>query len=364
MAIPLTATSPSQFAFTGYQEDEVSGLKFAQARFYDANTGRFQSEDNVKGFIESPFTLNHYEYCWGNPVGFVDRDGNFGEWIANAADKVCKAGEVVGDFVNEHKTGVGIALNVAGVVAGVGLTIVAGPVVGGAVSGALMNMGSQVASNGTNINLAEVAVSGAFGAAGGYLGSVTSGVTSIAADTVVDTVADVTKDVVSGRGFDKDILGHKVLENLAFSTVGGGVGKKFEQFIDAKYAKKLAKVEDEFITQEKKNISKAKAICKDMQKEYNQALEDFHWYKFGKSVKQRANALQGAFRHNRNANSLEQEYLAIAAESQKLRKIYNKTIKTLGIIRDKAGDGSDSFISSMLNLRDLFNAINEQEACA
>ena len=64
------------FAFTGYQEDEVSGLKFAQARFYDASTGRFQSEDNVKGFINSPFTLNHYGYCWSNPVGLVDTDGN------------------------------------------------------------------------------------------------------------------------------------------------------------------------------------------------------------------------------------------------------------------------------------------------
>ncbi len=68
------------FAFTGYQEDELSGLKFAQARFYDANTGRFQSEDNVKGFIDNPFTLNHYGYCWGNPVGLVDRDGNLPTW--------------------------------------------------------------------------------------------------------------------------------------------------------------------------------------------------------------------------------------------------------------------------------------------
>ena len=29
------------FAFTGYQEDEVSGLKFAQARFYSAENGKF-----------------------------------------------------------------------------------------------------------------------------------------------------------------------------------------------------------------------------------------------------------------------------------------------------------------------------------
>ncbi len=38
------------FAFTGYQEDEVSDLEFAQARYYDAASRRFQSEDIIKGF--------------------------------------------------------------------------------------------------------------------------------------------------------------------------------------------------------------------------------------------------------------------------------------------------------------------------
>nr|MCR4637123.1 hypothetical protein [Butyrivibrio sp.] len=88
------------FAFTGYQEDEVSGLKFAQARFYDADTGRFQAEDRVKGFKNSPFTLNHYSYCFGNPVGFSDRNGNWPSWgdvwdaACDAWDATC---EVVGD---------------------------------------------------------------------------------------------------------------------------------------------------------------------------------------------------------------------------------------------------------------------------
>ena len=63
------------FVFTGYQEDEVSGLKFAQARFYDANTGRFQSEDNVKGFMTGPFTQNHYTYSWNSPIVFADYNG-------------------------------------------------------------------------------------------------------------------------------------------------------------------------------------------------------------------------------------------------------------------------------------------------
>ncbi len=79
------------FAFTGYQEDEVSGLKFAQARYYDAKTGRFQSEDNVKGFISSPFSLNHYGYCFGNPIELLDNDGNIPKWISNTGRTVKKA---------------------------------------------------------------------------------------------------------------------------------------------------------------------------------------------------------------------------------------------------------------------------------
>ena len=93
------------FAFTGYQEDEVSGLMFAQARHYDADTGRFQSEDIVKGFTSIPFTLNHYSYCFGNPVGFVDRNGQLFEWAADAWDKACDiacdAKDAVSDTVNK-----------------------------------------------------------------------------------------------------------------------------------------------------------------------------------------------------------------------------------------------------------------------
>ncbi|MCR5416646.1 MAG: RHS repeat-associated core domain-containing protein, partial [Pseudobutyrivibrio sp.] len=122
------------FAFTGYQEDEVSGLKFAQARFYDASAGRFQSEDNVKGFIDNPFTLNHYGYCWGNPVGLVDNDGKLPSWgdIKQGAndlwDSACDgATKFVNDpvgttkqFVSDHKE---ILVASAATVAAVGITV-------------------------------------------------------------------------------------------------------------------------------------------------------------------------------------------------------------------------------------------------
>ncbi|WP_248404867.1 DUF6531 domain-containing protein [Butyrivibrio fibrisolvens] len=82
------------FAFTGYQEDEVSGLKFAQARYYDTTTGRFQSEDPRKGFINNPLTINHYGYCFGNPVGFSDKNGKWPGWMEDAWDTAC---DVAGD---------------------------------------------------------------------------------------------------------------------------------------------------------------------------------------------------------------------------------------------------------------------------
>lgn len=57
--------------------DEVGGLYFAQARRYDAQIGRFVSEDKVRGFVVVPYTLNHYGYCWNDPEDYIDRDGNF-----------------------------------------------------------------------------------------------------------------------------------------------------------------------------------------------------------------------------------------------------------------------------------------------
>ena len=57
-----------------------SGLYFAQAREYSSVHGQFVSEDIVRGYVESPITLNHYGYCWGNPVKLVDLDGRWPSW--------------------------------------------------------------------------------------------------------------------------------------------------------------------------------------------------------------------------------------------------------------------------------------------
>lgn len=63
------------FAFAGYQEDEISGLKFAQARFYSAENGRFLGEDQVKGTVMQPDSLNRYLYCFNDARNQVDGNG-------------------------------------------------------------------------------------------------------------------------------------------------------------------------------------------------------------------------------------------------------------------------------------------------
>ena len=63
------------FGFTGCQMEAAGGMYFAQARRYDAGTGRFVSEDKIAGKITMPFTLNRYVYCLANPLIFVDLNG-------------------------------------------------------------------------------------------------------------------------------------------------------------------------------------------------------------------------------------------------------------------------------------------------
>lgn len=74
------------FGFTGYQYDDVSGLNYAQARYYDQNQGRFLSEDPVKGLTTVPKSMNPYSYCLANPISFTDKDGRWPKWLDNTVD--------------------------------------------------------------------------------------------------------------------------------------------------------------------------------------------------------------------------------------------------------------------------------------
>lgn len=78
--IPETTKLPEiagelPLGFTGYMRDDISDTLFAQAREYMPEIGRFMGRDILKGRVEQPRSLNEYEYCHNNPVGFVDLNG-------------------------------------------------------------------------------------------------------------------------------------------------------------------------------------------------------------------------------------------------------------------------------------------------
>jgi RHS repeat-associated protein len=69
----------ARYRFTG-KELDASGLYYFEARYYDALTGRFVSVDplftnNPLQVIEQPRSLNLYSYTLGNPVKYIDPDG-------------------------------------------------------------------------------------------------------------------------------------------------------------------------------------------------------------------------------------------------------------------------------------------------
>ncbi|MBK9219683.1 MAG: RHS repeat-associated core domain-containing protein [Uliginosibacterium sp.] len=70
--------SGNKFGYTGHQMDEESGLIYAQARYYDPETGRFLTQDPAEGDPEAPLSYNSYLYAYGNPTVYTDPDGRKG----------------------------------------------------------------------------------------------------------------------------------------------------------------------------------------------------------------------------------------------------------------------------------------------
>lgn len=70
----MASTNPIRYA--GYRYEEVTGLYYLMARYYDAEIGRFITRDSFHGTEDEPLSLNQYAYCNNNPVMYIDPSGN------------------------------------------------------------------------------------------------------------------------------------------------------------------------------------------------------------------------------------------------------------------------------------------------
>ena len=81
-------------SYTGRELDPDTGLYYMRARYYDAELGRFISQDPVVGLKDQPQSFNRYAYAFNNPVSKIDPTGTFGTWELVLAGVVIIAGVI------------------------------------------------------------------------------------------------------------------------------------------------------------------------------------------------------------------------------------------------------------------------------
>jgi RHS repeat-associated protein len=87
--------------FGSKERDAETGLDYFEARYYSSVQGRFTSPDEFTGGpdelfdfaeaasdnptfyadLDDPQSLNKYQYCYNNPLGFTDLDGHKPSWL-------------------------------------------------------------------------------------------------------------------------------------------------------------------------------------------------------------------------------------------------------------------------------------------
>lgn len=103
-----TAGGDERLAYTGKQHDNVLGLTYFGARYYDPHIGRFVSVDPAGFDPSNPTSFNRYAYVNNNPYKYVDPDG---ELLNFAAKFVLDVGiNVAFNYVTTGQLNVGGAL--------------------------------------------------------------------------------------------------------------------------------------------------------------------------------------------------------------------------------------------------------------
>ncbi len=74
----------NEIQYTGGIYDELTGLLYLNARFYDPSTGRFITQDTYRGSKKSPSTWHLYVYCANNPINMTDPSGHLAARIIGA----------------------------------------------------------------------------------------------------------------------------------------------------------------------------------------------------------------------------------------------------------------------------------------
>lgn len=87
----------NEICYTGGIYDELTGLYYLNARYYNADEGEFLSQDTYRGAESDENSWNLYAYCAGNPISYVDTSGHFIETLLDAGSIVYSGYELIND---------------------------------------------------------------------------------------------------------------------------------------------------------------------------------------------------------------------------------------------------------------------------
>lgn len=107
-AVGTGVETASIFRYRGYIYDTETGFYYLQSRYYDPQTGRFISPDNIDylGVGDELLSYNFYIYCSNDPVNGIDPEGTF-NWKKLGAIVACAAIVVTAVVVTVATGGVG-----------------------------------------------------------------------------------------------------------------------------------------------------------------------------------------------------------------------------------------------------------------
>ena len=221
--------------YRGYYYDIETELYYLEARYYDPDTGRFISQDNIDFIVPNHLTgLNLYAYCNNNPIMYTDSSGcwaGIDDLIALVGGAVVGvAGQFVSDIItsiaerqwtfSSWQTYVGAAIG--GAAGGMTLLYTANPIAAGAVSGGdttLFGLGlEKLTIDDYDKSWLEIGINSAVDASIGGLFGMIPGINKI-------TKGRNSWSAVYKSGLTK--LGNHTAKHMSIKVFSKGIGANF-----------------------------------------------------------------------------------------------------------------------------------------
>jgi RHS repeat-associated protein len=95
-------TTLTDYQYTGQRLEEIMGIYYYRARWYDPAIGRFMQADTMVPKPESPLALDRYAYANNNPLKYTDPSGHCIGVLAGVDTAIClevATGVVIGGYV-------------------------------------------------------------------------------------------------------------------------------------------------------------------------------------------------------------------------------------------------------------------------